>query len=40
MADKKRLGILLFSTPYGSESTDTTIKYTKQLSDSDRLGGA
>ncbi len=26
MADKKRLGILLFSTPYGSESADTTAK--------------
>jgi len=26
MADKKRLGILLFSTPYGSESTDTVTK--------------
>lgn len=26
MPSKKRLGILLFSTPYGSESTDTAIK--------------
>ena len=26
MASEKHLGILLFSTPYGSESTDTAVK--------------
>ena len=26
MVDGKTLGILIFSTPYGSESTDTAIK--------------